>query len=77
MEFRCPNCNAPIYSHKNKICGVCEKPLPKEFRMSDAETAFWKKEMDQKEKRAKEFGQQLKDAGPHDGWGGGAGITGF
>ncbi len=45
--------------------------------MSDAEIAFWKKEMDEEEKRAKEFGQQLKDVGPHDGSGGGAGITGI
>jgi hypothetical protein len=55
MEFCCPNCHSPIYSRKLKICGVCEKPLPKEFWMSDAEKAFWKKEMDQEEKQAKEF----------------------
>jgi len=66
MEFRCPNCNAPVYSRKNKICGVCERPLPEEFWMSDSEKAFWKNEMDQEEKRAKDFGQQMKDLGPHD-----------
>ena len=76
MEFRCPYCQSPIYSRKNKICGVCEKPLPKGFWMTDAETAFWKKEMDQEEKQAKEFGQQMNDLGPHDGHGG-IGITGF
>ena len=74
MEFRCPYCNAPIYSRKNKICGMCEKPLPKEFLMNDAEIAFWKQEMDKEEKQAKEFGQQIKDAGPHDGHGGVGGI---
>jgi hypothetical protein len=74
MEFRCPYCNAPIYSRKNKICGVCEKPLPKEFLMNDAEMAFWKQEMDKEEKQAKEFGQQIKDAGPHGGHGGVGGI---
>jgi predicted amidophosphoribosyltransferase len=67
MEFRCPYCQAPIYSRKNKICGVCEKPLPKELLMNDAEIAFWKKEMDKEEKEAKQFGQQLKDLGPHEG----------
>jgi hypothetical protein len=74
MEFRCPYCNAPIYSRKNKICGVCEKPLPKELLMNDAEIAFWKKEMDEEEKRAKEFEQQIKDVGPHDGHGGIGGM---
>ena len=71
MEFRCPNCNAPIYSRKLKICGVCEKPLPKELLMNDAEIAFWKKEMDKEEKEAKDFGQQLKDLGPHESSGSG------
>jgi hypothetical protein len=66
MEFRCPYCNAPIYSRKNKICGVCEKPLPKELLMNDAEIAFWKKEMEKEEKETKEFGQQMNDLGPHD-----------
>jgi predicted amidophosphoribosyltransferase len=77
MEFRCPYCQAPIYSRKNKICGVCEKPLPKELLMSDAEIVFWKKEMDQEEKRAKEFDQQMNDVGPHDGHGGIGGIASF
>ncbi len=64
MEFRCPYCNAPIYSRKNKICGVCEKPLPKELLMNDAEIAFWKKETDQEEKQTKEFKQQIDNVGP-------------
>lgn len=67
MEFICPNCKSPIYSRKNKICGVCEKPLPKEFLMNDAEIAFWQKEMDKVEREAKQFGQQLKVLGPHEG----------
>ena len=70
MEFCCPYCQAPIYSRKNKICGVCEKPLPKELLMNDAEIAFWKKEMDKEEKEAKQFGQQLKNLGPREGGGG-------
>ena len=70
MEFRCPHCNSAIYSRKLKICGVCEKPLPKELLMNDAEIAFWKREMDKEENKAKEFGQQLKDIGQHDGHGG-------
>jgi hypothetical protein len=70
MEFRCPNCNAPIYSRKLKICGVCEGPLPKELLMNDAEIAFWKKEMDKEEKESKDFGRQIKDVGPHDSFGG-------
>jgi len=60
MEFRCPNCNAPIYSRKNKICGVCENPLPKELLMNDAEIAFWKREMDKEERAAKNF--QIPDS---------------
>jgi len=70
MEFRCPYCQAPIYSRKNKICGVCEKPLPKELLMSDEQIAFWKSEMNQEEKRTEEFKQQIDDVGPHDGHGG-------
>ena len=77
MEFRCPYCQSPIYSRKNKICGVCEKPLPKELLMNDAEITFWKTEMDQEEKRAKEFNQQMNDVGPHDGPGGIGGIAGI
>jgi predicted amidophosphoribosyltransferase len=67
MELFCPNCKSPIYSRKLKICGVCEKPLPKEFWMNDAEKNFWKTEMDKEEKEAKGFGQQLKDLGPREG----------
>jgi hypothetical protein len=67
MEFRCPYCNAPIYSRKNKICGVCEKPLPKELLLSDEQVLFLKKEMDEEEKRTKEFKQQIDDVGPHEG----------
>jgi|GEM_PF-2477103 len=77
MEFRCPNCQAPIYSRKLKICGVCEKPLPKELLMNDAEIAFWKKQMDKEEKEAKDFGRQINDIGSHDGHGGVGGMAGF
>ena len=66
MEFRCPYCNAPIYSRKNKICGVCEKPLPAELLLSDEQVATLKKQDDEMEKRAKEFKQQLHDLGDHD-----------
>jgi uncharacterized Zn finger protein (UPF0148 family) len=55
MEFRCPHCQAPIYSRKNKFCGVCEKPLPDELLLSDEQVAFLKKQEEQQEKRAKEF----------------------
>jgi hypothetical protein len=74
MEFRCPYCQSPIYSRKNKICGVCEKPLPKELLMNDAEIAFWKKEMEEEEKRTKEFKQQIDDVSPHEGYAGGMPI---
>ena len=59
MEFRCPHCNAPIYSRKLKICGVCEKPLPPELLLSDKQIAILKKQDEQMEKRAREF--QLPD----------------
>jgi hypothetical protein len=75
MEFRCPYCNAPIYSRKNKICGVCEKALPAELLFSDEQIAALKKQSDLEEKEAKEFGQQMNDLGSHDRHGGiGGGI---
>ena len=74
MEFRCPYCQAPIYSRKLKVCGVCERPLPKELLMNAAEIAFWKKEMDQEEKEAKEFRQQINDVANHDHGGGMGGM---
>jgi reverse gyrase len=61
MEFRCPNCNSPIYSRKNKICGVCEKALPEELLLSDQQVADLKKQMDTEEKRAKEFHPKVQD----------------
>ncbi|MGA2240920.1 MAG: hypothetical protein ABSH11_02635 [Verrucomicrobiota bacterium] len=60
MEFRCQFCHSPIYSRKNKICGVCEKPLPKELLLSDEQVATLKKQMDQEEKRAKEFNPEIQ-----------------
>jgi uncharacterized Zn finger protein (UPF0148 family) len=59
MEFHCPHCQSPIYSRKQKICGVCEKPLPAELLLSENQVAFLKKQDEQVEKRAKEF--QLPD----------------
>jgi predicted amidophosphoribosyltransferase len=64
MEFRCPNCNSPIYSRKNKICGVCEKPLPKELLLSDEQVEFLKKQMEQEEKQAKEFNPDITHGTP-------------
>jgi len=64
MEFRCPNCNSPIYSRKNKICGVCEKLLPEELLLSDKQITILKKQDDQMEKRAKEFNPEIcRDSG--------------
>jgi predicted amidophosphoribosyltransferase len=64
MEFRCPNCNSPIYSRKNKICGVCEKPLSEELLLSDKQITILKKQDDQMEKRAKEFNPEIcRDSG--------------
>jgi len=60
MEFRCPHCQSPIYSRKQKICGVCEKSLPPELLLSDKQIAILKRQDEQMEKRAKEF--QLPDA---------------
>lgn len=64
MEFRCPNCQSPIYSRKNKICGVCEKPLPEALLLSGEQAAFLKKKDDLIEKRAKEFNPEIcRDSG--------------
>ncbi len=59
MEFRCPNCNAPINSRKLKICGVCEKPVPPELLLSDKQIAILKKQDEQMEKRAREFNPEI------------------
>ena len=59
MEFRCPNCQSPIYSRKHKICGVCEQPLPADLLLSDPQAAFLKKQDDHMEKRAKEFNPEI------------------
>jgi predicted amidophosphoribosyltransferase len=67
MEFLCPNCHSPIYSRKNKICGVCEKPLPEELLFSNQQVADLKKQMDAEEKRTKQFKQQIDDVGEHSG----------
>jgi pyruvate-formate lyase-activating enzyme len=77
MEFRCPFCHSPIYSRKNKICGVCEKPLPEELLLSDEQAAALKKEMDTEEKRTKQFKQQMDDVGHHDDGLGIGGIASF
>jgi predicted amidophosphoribosyltransferase len=64
MEFRCPYCQSPIYSRKNKICGVCEKPLSAELLLSERQVAFLKKQDDEMEKRAKEFNPEIcRDSG--------------
>jgi pyruvate-formate lyase-activating enzyme len=64
MEFRCPYCQAPIYSRKTKICGVCEKTLPAELLLSGEQAAFLKKQDDEMEKRAKEFNPEIcRDSG--------------
>jgi hypothetical protein len=77
MEFRCPFCHSPIYSRKNKICGVCEKPLPEELLFSDQQVADLKKQMDAEEKQTKQFKQQMDDVGPHDHGGDIGGIASF
>ncbi len=74
MEFRCPYCQAPIYSRKDKICGVCEKPLPKELLFTDEQIALLKKQSDAEEKRTNEFKQQMDDVGPHEHLGGMGGM---
>ena len=65
MEYRCPNCQSPVYSRKSKICGVCEKPLPDTLLFNDRQLAFLKKQEEQLEKRAKEF--QLPDCAHESG----------
>jgi predicted amidophosphoribosyltransferase len=67
MEFRCPYCHSPIYSRKNKICGVCEKPLPKELLFSDQQVADLKRQMEQEEKWAKAFNPEIQHDSPGTG----------
>jgi hypothetical protein len=55
MEFRCPHCQSPIYSRKNKICDVCKEPLPAELLLSDKQIAILKRQDEHMEKRAREF----------------------
>jgi len=61
MEFRCPHCNAPIYSRKQKFCGVCEKSLPPELLLSDKQITILKTQDEQMEKRAREFDPRIHD----------------
>jgi len=77
MEFQCPFCHSPIYSRKNKVCGVCEKPLPQELLLTDEQIALFKKQMDQGEEQEKQFKQQVDDLGPHDRGGNLGGIASF
>jgi hypothetical protein len=60
MEFRCPYCNSPIYSRKNKICGVCEKPLPAGLLLTDDQVKFLNEQVGQEEKRTKEFNPEIQ-----------------
>ena len=55
MQFICPHCQSPVYSRKNKICGVCEKLLPAELLLTEKQVLILKKQDEQMEKRAKEF----------------------
>jgi len=64
MEFLCPHCKSPIYSRKQKICGVCEKPLPKELLFTDGQIASLKKQLEEEEKRAKAFNPQIQHGSP-------------
>ena len=64
MEFRCPHCNAPIYSRKTKFCGVCEKPLPPDLLLNDKQVEALKKVMASETKAIKDFDKQLKDCWP-------------
>jgi len=66
MEFLCPFCHSPIYSRKNKVCGVCERPLPQELLLTDEQIAALKKETDAEEKQEREFKQQMDNLGPHE-----------
>jgi hypothetical protein len=70
MEFRCPYCNSPIYSRKNKICGVCEKSLPPELLLNDAQIKSLKEEMAKEEKETRQFKKQMNDLGSHSHGGG-------
>jgi ribosomal protein L32 len=33
----CPHCGSIIYSRRHKLCGLCGRELPEEFRFSSAE----------------------------------------
>jgi predicted amidophosphoribosyltransferase len=70
MDFRCPLCQSLIYSRKNKLCGVCGKPLPAELLFTDEQIAALKKESDQEEKRAKEFNPEIQHGHGTGGMGG-------
>jgi hypothetical protein len=59
MEFHCPHCQSPIYSRKQKICGVCEKPLPGELLLSGKQITLLKKQDEAMEKRAKQFNPNI------------------
>jgi hypothetical protein len=74
MEFVCPHCHSPIYSRKNKLCGVCEQPLPPELLMSPEQAARLKQQLAEEEKRAKAFNPIVQHDSHEPGIGGGFGI---
>ena len=37
MRLRCPTCNRPILSRRNKLCSFCQKPLPAELLFTPAQ----------------------------------------
>ena len=41
MNPVCPNCGSIIYSRRNKLCGVCGKPLPEDLLFSPEERRKW------------------------------------
>lgn len=55
MEFKCPKCQAIIYSRGHKVCGQCGAQLPRELLLTDAQVQALDKQLAAEKKRAREF----------------------
>jgi hypothetical protein len=55
MEFKCPKCQAVIYSRKHKVCGNCGAALPTELLLTATQIQEFEKQRARERKRAREF----------------------
>jgi len=67
MELKCPHCGSVIYSRKNKLCGVCEEPLPADLLFSDTVAKKVDQEMQQINRKREEDRKKEEEERRHGG----------